>query len=550
MTTVDQRPANVARFLAERGLDPKWLADLLDERTGPGEYLLTSSPVHGLANPSSDLDFIRIQPEPLSGTRIAAKLFEDGHHLEVVSFSADEVTRNLAELQRLASAAPAESVAGFRTWDKRLEPRRKQTERIVNGVTLAGELPYRDALPALGAVWSRASLQTAAEHAVHLCLAEAAGEQRGRVGYAVNAVLHLADALLSASGDVYTTRKWFLLRWARARLAETTADPAIRAAAAAVDRLRQRALSALDTSVPPLAPDVTATVDTVARVIGVAGRVEVAVGLAGGVRYQPYLAGSGLLVGSDASLVVDEPGPPEPVRGPLRALGATVAGTAPTLLRVLRGGLGTLEVSYPDAPPGDPVPAPQARAAALTEADPVRVAARLPVFPGVRAGHARPAAATVAVWLQVGWLMLAEGLAYIEDLAGGREQPQMQQAAKIRLLEQLADIDSRLAGRLALADQHCLAVALEYGFSELVAASGADLAEVFALGEELGGAQCTVAGVELLWQRLVDGFPGDLPDRLVAQGHRDLLVTLRSWAELARSVDLDVGLLAPLIKDA
>ena len=84
------------------------------ERIGPGQLLLTSSPVHGLANPTSDLDFIRIQTEPMDGPRIATKIFEHGHHLEVVSFSAAEVRRNLHELADLATRPPGAVVAGFR----------------------------------------------------------------------------------------------------------------------------------------------------------------------------------------------------------------------------------------------------------------------------------------------------------------------------------------------------------------------------------------------------------------------------------------------------
>lgn len=179
-----------------------------------------------------------------------------------------------------------------------------------------------------------------------------------------------------------------------------------------------------------------------------------------------------------------------------------------------------------------------------------RAAATVPVYPGVRAGHGRAPAAAVRSWLEVSWLMLAEGRAYLEDIEGGAQQPQMQQAAKIRLLEQLADIDNRLAGRVPPADGHCLALALEYGFSELADASGEELAAIFGLTEELGGDRCAVDGTVVLWQRLLEGFPGRLPDRLVAQGHRDMLTTLQTWARLARAVDLDVGLLTPLIKDA
>lgn len=174
----------------------------------------------------------------------------------------------------------------------------------------------------------------------------------------------------------------------------------------------------------------------------------------------------------------------------------------------------------------------------------------LPVFPSVRAGHGRATAAAVETWIQVAWLMLAEGRAYIEDLEGGTDQPQMQQAAKLRLLEQLTDIDNRLAGRVPAADAHCLALALEYGMQEVVDASGEELIEIFGLTEELGGDSCQTSEVFVLWERLLAAFPGELPDRLVAQGHRDMLQTLRTWAALSRAVQLDVGFLTPFMKEA
>ncbi|MEG3628465.1 DUF6031 family protein [Streptomyces poriticola] len=179
-----------------------------------------------------------------------------------------------------------------------------------------------------------------------------------------------------------------------------------------------------------------------------------------------------------------------------------------------------------------------------------RGASELTAFPSVRAGHVMAGRQTVEVWVQASWLMLAEGRAYIEDLEGGTEQPQMQQAAKLRLLEQLLDIDQRLAGRVAVDDAHCLALALEYGMREVVDATGPELAEVFGLHEEFGGGSCAVDEIHLLWERLLDAFPGELPDRLVAEGQRDMLRTLRVWAELARTAGLDIGFLAPFMKAA
>ncbi|AEN10089.1 MULTISPECIES: DUF6031 family protein [unclassified Streptomyces] len=181
---------------------------------------------------------------------------------------------------------------------------------------------------------------------------------------------------------------------------------------------------------------------------------------------------------------------------------------------------------------------------------PSRGAEELTAFPSVRAGHVMAGPQAVEVWVQAAWLMLAEGRAYIEDLEGGTEQPQMQQAAKLRFLEQLLDIDQRLAGRAPVDDAHCLALALEYGMREVVDASGPELAGVFGLYEEFGGGSCAVDEIHVLWERLLEAFPGELPDRLVAEGQRDMLRTLRVWAELARAAGLDIGFLAPLMKAA
>jgi hypothetical protein len=177
-------------------------------------------------------------------------------------------------------------------------------------------------------------------------------------------------------------------------------------------------------------------------------------------------------------------------------------------------------------------------------------AGRLTAFPTVRAGHAMPTPQAVEAWVQAAWLMLAEGRAYIEDLEGGTEQPQMQQAAKLRFLEQLLDIDQRLAGRAPVDDAHCLALALEYGMHEVVAASGPELIEVCGLDEEFGGDTCQVEQIGVLWERLLEAFPGELPDRLVAEGQRDMLRTLRVWARLARTAGLDIGFLVPFMKAA
>ncbi|KPI16965.1 hypothetical protein OK074_1758 [Actinobacteria bacterium OK074] len=334
--TPETRLRHVDTFLASRGLTFDGLEPLLTGRTGAARhFLLTSSPVHGLANSTSDVDFIRIQAEPMTGARMATQLFEGPNHLESISFAADEVDAALTDLRALAGAGPREAVLAYRGWDKRHEFRRKHLERSVNGVALDRTLPYLDHLPELARLWKWSSLHTATEQVLFLSLAEAAGGRRGRVGYAVNALLYLMDAVLSHHLDVYSNRKWFLLRWTRFRQLHA-AEPVV----AAVDALRSpvsEALAGKDTG--PLAPALTALLTEVYAVAGEGHAPTLAVAPAGEPVRQRFLPGADMLLGSSTAFLGQEPLPAGEI--PLADLPGCVA--APVdLLRAARAGAVTL----------------------------------------------------------------------------------------------------------------------------------------------------------------------------------------------------------------
>ncbi|MFB4424351.1 DUF6001 family protein [Streptomyces sp. QL37] len=345
-----RRHSQVTAFLADRDLDPEWLSGLMRQQVGDGLLLLTSSPVHGLANPTSDLDFIRIQREAIDGPRISTKIFEQGHHLEVVSFSEAELASNLGELDRLAALPAERTVAGFRAWDKKREPRRKQTERIVNGITLDGTAPYLGALPSLSRIWCRAALHTAVEQVVHTTLAERAGETRGRVGYAYNVLLHLMDALLSHQGDVYTTRKWYVLRWTRLMAEGGRDDDHLRSVALRLEELRKDVHTFLGPSMAgePLAAPFTDMVLAAVRATGTGGGVTVEVEPTGGVH--GFLPGAAIALGTGGGVVLPGDGATDlPFTGAPVALDEPAglgAHAAATLLRALRAGAARLRIGY------------------------------------------------------------------------------------------------------------------------------------------------------------------------------------------------------------
>lgn len=334
--TPETRLSHVDTFLATRGLTPEGLTALLAAKTGPARhFLLTSSPVHGLANSTSDVDFIRVQSEPMSGARMATQLFEGPNHLESVSFAADEVDAALSDLRALTEVSPREAVLAYRGWDKRHELRRKYLERAVNGVSLERTLPYLDHLPDLARLWKWSSLHTAAEQVLFLWLAEAAGERRGRAGYAANALLHLMDAVLSHHLDVYSNRKWFLLRWARLRERQPDAD-----LVTAVDALRApvaEALSGKDGG--PLAPALTALLAEVHAVAGEGRAPTLTAQPAGELFRRPFLPGADMLLGTGAVFLGEAQLPEGEL--PFAELAAHVPDPA-GLLRACRAGAVTL----------------------------------------------------------------------------------------------------------------------------------------------------------------------------------------------------------------
>ena len=234
-----RRLENVDRFLATRNLDRLRVREIVDDRIDDCiQILLTSSPVHGLANSLSDIDLICVVPGDDLGARMAAQIFESGNHLETITFSESEVDIAIENLAAVAETSPAEAVARMHDWNDDFALKKKYLERTINGLSVTGEMPFSRHLPALGAVWKWLSLDSFARSVSFACLAEAAGEHRGRLAYGLEAMLSLMDATLSQHGDVYSNKKWFALRWALWMRDETSRSAIPEALRDAVERLR------------------------------------------------------------------------------------------------------------------------------------------------------------------------------------------------------------------------------------------------------------------------------------------------------------------------
>lgn len=167
-----------------------------------------------------------------------------------------------------------------------------------------------------------------------------------------------------------------------------------------------------------------------------------------------------------------------------------------------------------------------------------------------RAGRTRDAREAVQAWTTAAWLLAVEGRAYLEDLDGGVHQPEMRAVVKLRLLELFADLDARLAGARAPGEDHLLSIAVEYGFDELIQLDGDELMSFTEIHEGLLTTNAADAGIRELFQSLVDGFPGQLPNPLAPEGQSEILRAMQIWSRLASGLEMDIAYLSRFLEDA
>ncbi len=174
---------------------------------------MTSSPVQGLATPTSDIDLVSVTTDTLSANRMATQIYVGDHHCEVVAVSPDELERTLGSMRELAAAPTLRVMRNYKSWQKKQTISAKYVERIINGVTPDFEIANADYLPDLAIVWSRRASQAMLANTVSMRLSLRAGELRAPVAYAIETVLSGMDALLCDAGYVYSNKKWILTRW-------------------------------------------------------------------------------------------------------------------------------------------------------------------------------------------------------------------------------------------------------------------------------------------------------------------------------------------------
>ena len=234
-----ERVRNLEHFFQFRQLSFKTILKAFKYQIDEYRHLLlTSSPVHGIANVKSDIDVICITVNPVPTPRMATQSFEAGSHFEIISFSRDELAAALQFLRDLAALPMAAALEKMKAWNKNCPISRKYMERIVNGVDISLSTPYIDALPTLGILWKRHSFEISRKCTILSILAEKAGETRGRTGYAMNGLLYLMDCIMSHHGYVFSNKKWYLHRYKKF-LQEKRDTPGFKSLTAGIEALFQ-----------------------------------------------------------------------------------------------------------------------------------------------------------------------------------------------------------------------------------------------------------------------------------------------------------------------
>ncbi|QGG76219.1 DUF6001 family protein [Pseudomonas syringae] len=208
---------NARQFLATRQLAFAELEEVVKRQYADAQLaLISSSPVHGIANAASDIDLICVTDGRQSDQSMASQIYHNEHHMEVVAFAREEVDNAFSRLATDAHQTTAQKLVAFKQWDKQQAVSRKYLERLVCAVSTDQSLPYLDSQKDLSSIWSAAAFDDFRQSACFSVLAWRSGEYRAAAAYACNAALFLMNATLASHGWVNSNRKWTLLRWDRA----------------------------------------------------------------------------------------------------------------------------------------------------------------------------------------------------------------------------------------------------------------------------------------------------------------------------------------------
>lgn len=170
-------------------------------------------------------------------------------------------------------------------------------------------------------------------------------------------------------------------------------------------------------------------------------------------------------------------------------------------------------------------------------------------FRSIKMGRQKELSRYIYILSRIAFKMAIDGRAFIEDVKGGTDQPDYLKILKWRILELLSEFDQILSDSEVCDEIHYSALALEYGFSEILNLSGNEIIDLFKLNDPIDKSIVETKEILKLWEIILDEFPGEIPDPLIPHGQSDLLKALKYWDKICSIANVDRTFLKDMLKE-
>jgi hypothetical protein len=170
-------------------------------------------------------------------------------------------------------------------------------------------------------------------------------------------------------------------------------------------------------------------------------------------------------------------------------------------------------------------------------------------FPKIKAGYKRPVQNEIYALATFAFKLAVDVRAFLEDMEGAGQHPHYMKTLKLRLLEMLYELQLVISSAGPMEELHFAALALEYGVPDITLLDGPGLIEIFRLWDDLESEDVDISGVMGFFARILEEFPGEIPDPLIPSGQSILLKALRNWDKICQAEQVDAKFIEDLLKE-
>ncbi len=179
------------------------------------DILFVSTVASGLFGSTSDIDLIAVLEDGARPVGMSTMMFLKDRRLGVKAYTTGEVDAALTCLKEMGRKRPTELASCQKEMLATTRMTWVDLERCVNGFSFMSGAPYSHHLPDLSEAWFSIAFDQFRRAVILGVIADRAGEERGRYGYALVAVRNLMDLIMAAHGWIHSNLKWVQQRWAQ-----------------------------------------------------------------------------------------------------------------------------------------------------------------------------------------------------------------------------------------------------------------------------------------------------------------------------------------------